>query len=174
MKKILTLSFLSAIILVKGLCAGLDPATMMPNEWEEFRFERLAVIRANPKLAVENKLLESAMQAQADEVEAEMIKANPEITPLLSKVKKLLRSNWYALPADTLAISAGEWHEIRAARAQALQANPKLAAANKALLKKKEAFNAKADAALVKADPSLAPFIRKLQARDGLGTGTQP
>jgi hypothetical protein len=49
----------------------------------------------------------------------------------------------------------------------ALQSDPGLVATNKKLLKQKQSLDVKVDAALAKADPALAPFIKKLQKRDG-------
>lgn len=151
-----------------GLRAGdLDPATMMPDEWTEFRFERLAVLRANPDLAAADKQLDEDMKAQAGKVEAAMAKADPGVAPILAKVAALLHGNWDA--AGVQGVSVAEWQELRAARAAALAANPDLAAVNEALLKKKKDLDARIDAALVKADPGLASFVGKLQARDGVG-----
>ncbi len=139
---------------------------MMPNEWTEFRYERLAIIRANPELAAEDKQLNADIQAQAGKVDAAMIQGDPKVGPILIKLTALLRSNWSAPSADSKNLTSADWLAIRTARAAALQANPDLVAANQALLARKKALDVKVDAALIKADPGLAPFITKLEARD--------
>jgi len=146
---------------------ALDPTAMMPNEWTEFRYERFAIIRANPELAAEDKQLNADIQAQAGKVDSAMIQADPKVGPILIRLAALLRSNWSAPSADSKNLTSADWLAIRTARAAALQANPDLVAANQALLARKKALDAKVDTALVQADPALAPFVSRLQAHDG-------
>lgn len=162
MKKRLALSLVSSLLLAGSLfAADLDPATMSEAEWTEYRFERVTVIRTNPDLSAESKQLEADAKVQAKAVEAAMVKADPSVEPLLVKLAALLNGNWYA-PAEGGMLSPADWQKIRAARSAALAANPDLVAANKALQEKKQAFNAKVSAALIKADPSLAGLVEKL------------
>ena len=57
-----------------------------------------------------------------------------------------------------------EQQELHKAHDAALQANPDLAAEGKALTEKMEAFHKKLDAAMIKADPKVAPILAKLEA----------
>ena len=66
--------------------------------------------------------------------------------------------------ANAAAISPTEWQQLRAARNTALQNNPDLMAANKKLIEKMQAFEVKLDAAIVKANPTIAPIIAKFDA----------
>lgn len=162
MKKPVALFLLSVVLLTGSLFAvDLDPATMSEAEWTEYRFERVTVIRTNPDLAAESKQLEAAAKSQAQAVEAAMMKADPSVGPLLARLAALLKGSWYA-PAEGEMLTAADWQKIRATRAAALQANPDLVAANKAVKEKKQAFDAKVDAALIKADPSLAGLIGRM------------
>jgi hypothetical protein len=162
MKKIIPSIVLSILACVAPLSAAdLDPATMSEAEWTEYRFERLTVVRTTPELAAESKQLEADAKVQAKAVEAAMVKADPSVEPLLTKLSALLNGNWYS-PAESDTLSAADWQKIRAARSTALAANPDLVSAGKALQEKKQAFNAKVSSALAKADPSLAGLIEKL------------
>lgn len=164
MKKFLLLFAVFATTAGSLSAAGLDPAAMMPNEWTEFRYERLALIRSNPKLAAEDRSLQAALDVHAAEVSEAMIQADPAVTPILAKVKKLLQSNWDGPKPG--AVTVGEWKKLRTARQAALDANPALVAKGKALLKKKDALDAKVDAALAASDASLKPLINKFGARE--------
>jgi 2-oxo-4-hydroxy-4-carboxy--5-ureidoimidazoline (OHCU) decarboxylase len=157
---------LSSLLIAGSLIAAdLDPATLSEAEWTEYRFERLMVVRANPDLAAAADALKADTKSQAQAVEAAMVKADPSVAPLLTKLAALLNGNWYA-PAEGDVLSFADWQKIRAARAAALQANPDLVSSQKALKDKKEALDAKVDATLVKADPSLAGLVGKLNERD--------
>ena len=66
--------------------------------------------------------------------------------------------------AGQITISPDEWQELRTARSAALQANPDLIAENKKLMERMRTLENKVDAAMIKADPSLAPIIAKFEA----------
>jgi hypothetical protein len=143
----------------------MDPTTMMPDEWIQYRFERLAVIQGNPSLAAQQKDLDEEFKAYAAKVDAATVKANPKTADILSRLKKLLHSKWSGTEGPG-AISIADWQTLRAARSAALDANPSLVAESQALLAKKKSLDKEVDAALVKEDPSLAPFIAKLHKID--------
>ena len=167
MKKQFVIPLISSLFLAGSLCAASsDPASLSEAEWTEYRFERLTVVRTNPELAAAAEQLKSDTKKQEQAVEAAMVKADPSVAPLLTKLASLLKGNWYA-PAESDMLSFADWQKIRAARAAALQANPDLVSAQTALKVKKEALDAKVDAALVKADPSLAELVGKMNANDG-------
>jgi hypothetical protein len=74
-----------------------------------------------------------------------------------------------------IAITPNEWQELRAARSAAIQANPDLVAADKKLRERMRAFEDKVDAAMFKANPSIAPLIAKFEAgrqRPGMPAGS--
>jgi hypothetical protein len=84
-----------------------------------------------------------------------------------------------ALPggASRPTITPEEWQELRAAHAAALKANPDVVAENKKLLERMSALEQKLNAAMVKADPSVAPIIAKFEANrlhPGVAVGTPP
>jgi hypothetical protein len=159
MKLPISLTLLPSLLIAGSLCAAeLTLASLSEAEWTEYRFERLTVIRTYPNLAAEADALKAGTEAQKQAVEAAMVKADPAVTQLLVKVTALLNGNWYN-PDEGNMLSFADWQKLRAARAAALQANPKLVSAQEALKAEKEAFDAKVDEALVKADPSLAGLI---------------
>lgn len=141
MHKSLLLLPILTLSLATSLHAGLSSGTTMPNEWEEFRFERLTVLKTDASLAKEEKEL------------------NAEILAQKKKVDAALKNGWAAARAGKTKITTEEWQRLRAARDAALKADASLAAANKALLKKKNAFEAKVDAALIKVDPKAAAYL---------------
>lgn len=166
MKKRSIVPLFSVLLIAGGLMAAdLDPATLSEAEWTEYRFERLTVVRTNPDLAAASEALKADTKKQAQAVEAAMVKTDPSVAPLLVKLAALLDGNWYA-PAESDVLSFADWQKIRAARAAALQANPDLVSAQKALKDKKEALDAKVDAALVKADPGLAGLVDRMNEKD--------
>ena len=57
-----------------------------------------------------------------------------------------------------------EMQELKTAHDTALQNNPDLAAENKKLMEEMEAFHKKMDAAMIAADPNVAPLIQKMEA----------
>ena len=151
---------LFAFLVLGAGVALADPDKVMPNEWDEFRFERLTILKANPDLEKEQDALDAALDAQQDKVNAATIKADPSTDSIIAKVNKTLKSKWDSA-AESGKITVAEWQTLRNARAAALKADPALAADNLALLKKREAFNDKLDAALLKADPTVAGFLSK-------------
>jgi len=66
--------------------------------------------------------------------------------------------------ANQITITPAEWQELSAARTAAFQANPDLLAENRKLSEKMRALMDKINAAMVKADPTIAPIIAKLEA----------
>jgi hypothetical protein len=157
--------FLTGLLLTASLqAADLDPSAMSEAEWKQYRFERLTVVRTDPGLEAESKALDAETKKQEQAVEAAMVKADPAVAPLLVKSAALLEGNWYAPDAKN-ALSWADWQTLRAARAAALAASSDLISAAQALKEKKKSFEAKVDAALVKADPGLAGLVEKLGKR---------
>ena len=82
-----------------------------------------------------------------------------------------------APPAGTgqIMITPDEWQELRAARSAALQANPDLLARHNKLLERMRALEDKLDAAMIKANPAIAPIIAKFEGnRPHPGTPAPP
>jgi len=67
-------------------------------------------------------------------------------------------------PPDPRVVTQDEWQQLRAVRDATLQANPDLAAEYKQLVAEMQAQQAKFDAAMIKADPKVAPLVAKLVA----------
>ncbi|HUB66025.1 MAG TPA: hypothetical protein VL981_00910 [Candidatus Methylacidiphilales bacterium] len=65
--------------------------------------------------------------------------------------------------AGQITITQQEWQELRAARAAALQANPGLQAKNAKLIEEMRALQDKIDAAMIKADPTIAPLLSRFE-----------
>lgn len=61
-------------------------------------------------------------------------------------------------------LAYNEWQELRSARETTLKNNPDLAAEYKALLAEMDEQQKKMDAAMIKADPKVAPIVAKLEA----------
>lgn len=75
-------------------------------------------------------------------------------------------------PSDAVRVQTGsttltpdEWQELRTARAAALKANPQLVKKNAELSAKLREFQQKLDAAMLKTDPSLAPYLASYSPR---------
>jgi Spy/CpxP family protein refolding chaperone len=73
-------------------------------------------------------------------------------------------------------LSQDDMEEMREAREAALQADPALAAEGKALQEKQRAYQKKVEAAMIKADPDVAPILAQLEAmrqqyQAGMGGG---
>jgi len=150
-----TMSSLSA----KTPLPRVNPAQIMPYEWQEFRLERRVVVLNTPSLLAAEKKLSADMKAQQAKVEAAMIKIDPKVQPILAKVAVLVKTGWAKAPAGAAAVSAKEWQQLRAARSVALETDAALALANKRLLARKQALESKVDAILLRTDPSAAMFI---------------
>ena len=56
-----------------------------------------------------------------------------------------------------------EWQELRSTRDTTLQSNPDLAAEYKSLLAEMDQQQKDLDAAMIKADPKVAPIVAKLE-----------
>jgi hypothetical protein len=67
-------------------------------------------------------------------------------------------------PPHPSLVSPIEWQRLRTARAAALQANPDLAAEYKQIIDDMQTEETKFDAAMIKADPKVAPIVAKLAA----------
>ena len=65
-------------------------------------------------------------------------------------------------PRDPNAITPQEWQRLNAARTAALKANPALMQKGAEISAKMHAFQQKLDAAIIKADPTIAPLLAKL------------
>jgi len=66
--------------------------------------------------------------------------------------------------ANTSFISQSDFQKLRAARDAVLQANPDLAAEYKQIIKAMDEEQKELDAAMIKADPKVAPLVAKLIA----------
>lgn len=75
-------------------------------------------------------------------------------------------------------LTPDERQELKSAHDAALQANPDLAAQEKQLREEMDALHKQIDAAMIKADPNVAPIIAKMQAahhhHDGPDGGDGP
>ncbi len=69
-----------------------------------------------------------------------------------------------AQPHQAPFVSQDEFRQLQSARDAALQANPDLAAEYKQIISDMQAQQVKFDAALIKADPKVAPVVAKLVA----------
>ncbi len=170
MKKLLSTLVLSLVTFSTIVSASdLNPATMMPDEWEQYRLQRFAVILAHPELKAQDDQLRKDIKAQTQKIEAAMIKADASVKPILAKVNKALKSDWKANAAGVKAITTADMQKLRAARAAALKENPDLVTANQDLLKKKDALDKKIDDVLVQTDAGLADFIKQLDKKNSSG-----
>jgi hypothetical protein len=72
-------------------------------------------------------------------------------------------SNHVRSPAPTL--TPEEWQELRTARAAALKAKPQLVKKNAEIATELREFQQKLDAAMLKTDPSLLPYLASYSPR---------
>ena len=75
------------------------PAFVSPNEFQQFRAARDAVLQANPDLAAEYKDIIHAMQDEQSKLDAAMIKADPKVAPIVAKLVALRQHNAAPAPA---------------------------------------------------------------------------
>jgi hypothetical protein len=146
-----------------------SPPLLKPNEWQELRSDREAILNANPELASEYKSLLTEMDNQQKDLEAAMIKADPKVAPLVAKIESMRKP----VAATSVASPSGkpkptltqdDLAQLRTARMAALEANPDFDAKAAQTAAKMRAFQDKLIAAMVKADPSVAPIVAKFSA----------
>ena len=152
-----TLSAASSLWAAAPQASKVDPALVLPFEWQEFRLERATLVNASPFLAAADAKLRRELDALKAKVDAATVQADPGTAPILKKLADLLRTSWGK--SSKITISTAEWQQLRAARAAAFQAHPEILAATKRWQAEKHAYQAKVDAALRKADPSAAALM---------------
>jgi len=84
---------------------------------------------------------------------------NPKPSPVQTGIP--LRPN--GPPLNPNAVTAQEWQELLAARTAALQANPDLMSNANEISQKMRDFQQRLNAAVIKTNPSLAPFIAMME-----------
>lgn len=72
------------------------------------------------------------------------------------------------------ALSPTEWQKINTARAEVMKANPDLLKKSDDLAAEMKAFQQKLDAAMVKANPNIAPTVTKLEHRENAPSTLMP
>jgi hypothetical protein len=65
----------------------------LPSEWQELRSVRNTTLQNNPDLAAEYKSLMSQMDQQQKDLDAAMIKADPKVAPVVTKLAELRKRN---------------------------------------------------------------------------------
>ena len=64
-----------------------------PGEFQQLHAARDAVMQANPDLAAEYKAIIGEMQAQQVKLDADMIKVDPKVAPIVAKLVELRQRN---------------------------------------------------------------------------------
>jgi hypothetical protein len=59
--------------------------TVTAAEWQELRADRSKAMQANPDLVAEAKKLQDKMRAYQGTLDADMVKSNPQVKPLITK-----------------------------------------------------------------------------------------
>jgi len=78
---------------VKPFTPHPSPNFLALNEWQELRSARDATLRDNPDLAAEYKTLLAEMDEQQKDLDAAMIKADPNAAPIVAKLVALRQHN---------------------------------------------------------------------------------
>jgi hypothetical protein len=139
---------------------------LKPNEWQEFRSDRDAILNANRELASEYKALLNEMDGQQKDLESAMIKADPQVAPVITKIesmRKPVSATPVASPSGKTkpTLTQDDLAQLRAARMAALKANPDFNTKAAQTATKLRAFQEKLVAAMVNADPTVAPIVAK-------------
>jgi hypothetical protein len=71
-----------------------------PGEWEHLRSARDSALQANPDLAAEYKEILAAMDAQQKKIDADMIKVDPKVAPIVAKLVVLREMNGGHVPSS--------------------------------------------------------------------------
>ena len=150
---------------------------MTSREWVTFREAREKALRANPALQSEYRDILRRAESQEASLDAAMVKADPKMAPLVAQLTALralnsapqtfphpVVSGKSGQPPVSINLSPADWQKIRTARAQAMQFNPEFSAEAKKQDEAKGMFEDKMDAAVLKADPQMAPLIAKFEA----------
>jgi CHAT domain-containing protein len=66
-----------------------QPLAVTPAEIQQMRAARQTALDSNPDLAAEYKQIQADLQAQQARLEADMIKADPKVAPLIAKMAEL-------------------------------------------------------------------------------------
>jgi hypothetical protein len=78
--------------------ASTHAGMLAPNEWQEFRSARQAILQSNPDLNTEYKAIIQAMQDQQAKLEEAMVKADPKVAPIVAKLAALRQRNGGGAP----------------------------------------------------------------------------
>jgi hypothetical protein len=66
---------------------------LVQSEWQEYHNDREKVLQQNSELAAEYKTLMEKANAQQNALDAAMIKADPEVAPIVAKLEGLRERN---------------------------------------------------------------------------------
>lgn len=144
------------------------PVFTQVREWRQYRDVREKTLADNPDLAAEYQSLRHQLEQQEKDLDAAMVKADPQVAPIVARLEAIRTQGPGSHPAATgstppkPAISPDDWQKIRAARLDAIKANPNIESKGMAMAADLRAFQAKLNAAMLKADPSVAPVIDRL------------
>ena len=149
------------------------PPLMASNDFQKYRVARQEALQTNPALQDNYKDILKSMDAQQTKLDAAMIKANPDLAPVIAKLVALRKQHSThiapssASPSTTPAaanLTPEEWQELRAARSEAIQSDTDLTTESKKLAERMAAFENQLDAIMIKANPDIAPIIAKFEA----------
>ena len=146
------------------------PALMGASEWQKYRSARESVLQSTPSLQSEYKDILKAMDGQQAKLDAAMLKADPQLAPVISKLQALRTQNSVSHSPSSgqtnrvANLTPEDMQELRTARTNAMQSDTNLMADGKNIADKMRKFEDALDAAMVKSDPSLAPIIAKFEA----------
>ena len=153
--------------------------SIKPGDWQEFHSDRETALKADPELASEYKALLTEMDKQQKDLESAMIKADPKVAPVIAKLE-LMRKPGAATPVGSPtdkpkpALTQDDFTPLRTARIAALKANPDFDAKAIQLAAKLRTFQQKVTAAMIKADPKVAPVVAKLEGGHPVSQATTP
>ena len=150
---------------------SIPPNVILSKDWDEVRAVRETTLKSHPDLASEYQQLKADMVRQETELNAAMIKSDPKVAPILAKVEQLRKQteagspqsssspSTKATPAKQISLSANDWQELRVTRSAALKADPDLPQQTSQLREKVYHFEQKLSAAMLEADPKIAPLL---------------
>ena len=157
----------------------ISSTSIKPSDWQEFHSDRETTLKADPELASEYKALLTEMDKQQKDLESAMIKANPKVAPIVAKLE-LMRKPVAATPVGAPSgqpkppLTQDDLAQLRTARFAALKANPDFDAKAVQLAAKLRSFQQKLTAAMIKADPKVAPVVAKIEGGHPVSQAATP
>ncbi len=143
-------------------------------EWQKYQKARQTALQTNPILQEEYKQIFRTMQSQQADFNAAMVKADPEAASAVAKFEALrahdggpmthANASGQNLKEPPSNLTPQDWVKLREARDKVMQSDPSFPTQSSKLSDQMHAYEADLDAAMIKAQPDMAPLVEKYKA----------